>query len=65
MVQFVPGSVYQRLAFSRKLPVAELARVPAIFENHGGDTDSMCRQDELRRLFRKYGIEFDERYVWD
>jgi hypothetical protein len=21
-------------------------------------------QDELRRLFRKYGIEFDERYVW-
>ena len=22
-------------------------------------------QDELRRLFRKYGIEFDERYVWD
>lgn len=22
-------------------------------------------QDELRRLFRKYGIEYDERYVWD
>jgi putative transposase len=22
-------------------------------------------QDELRRLFRKYGIEFDERYLWD
>jgi len=22
-------------------------------------------QDELRRLFRKYAIEFDERYVWD
>ena len=22
-------------------------------------------EDELRRLFRKYGIEFDERYVWD
>ena len=22
-------------------------------------------QDELRRLMRKYGIEFDERYVWD
>ena len=22
-------------------------------------------QDELRRLLRKYGIDFDERYVWD
>jgi len=22
-------------------------------------------QDELRRLFRKYGVEWDERYVWD
>ena len=22
-------------------------------------------QDELRALFRKHGIEFDERYVWD
>jgi REP element-mobilizing transposase RayT len=22
-------------------------------------------QDEFRRLMRKYGIEFDERYVWD
>ena len=22
-------------------------------------------QDEFRRLLNKYGIEFDERYVWD
>lgn len=22
-------------------------------------------QDEFRRLMRKYGVEFDERYVWD
>jgi len=22
-------------------------------------------QDELRRLFRKYSVEFDEKYVWD
>jgi len=22
-------------------------------------------QDEFRRLLRKYGLEFDERYVWD
>jgi len=22
-------------------------------------------QDELRALFKRHGIEFDERYVWD
>jgi REP element-mobilizing transposase RayT len=22
-------------------------------------------QDELRRLLRKYGIDFDERYIWE
>ena len=22
-------------------------------------------QDEFRRLLKKYGIDFDERYVWD
>jgi hypothetical protein len=22
-------------------------------------------QDEFRRLLRKYGVEYDERYVWD
>jgi putative transposase len=22
-------------------------------------------QDEMRRIYRKYGVEYDERYVWD
>ena len=26
---------------------------------------TMSFQDELRELFRRHGIEFDERYVWD
>lgn len=26
---------------------------------------SMSFQDEMRMLFRKHGIEFDEQYVWD
>ena len=30
-------------------------------EHHKAETF----QEELRRLFRKYGIEWDERYVWD
>jgi len=25
----------------------------------------MSFQDELRTLFQRHGIEFDERYVWD
>jgi hypothetical protein len=25
----------------------------------------MTFQDELRTLFKRHGIEFDERYVWD
>ncbi len=25
----------------------------------------MTFQDELRALFQRHGIEFDERYVWD
>lgn len=30
-------------------------------EHHQAETF----QDEFRRLLRKYGVEFDERYVWD
>ncbi len=26
---------------------------------------TMTFQDELRALFAKHGIEFDERYIWD
>jgi REP element-mobilizing transposase RayT len=30
-------------------------------EHHGAES----YQDEFRRLLNKYGIEYDERYVWD
>jgi putative transposase len=30
-------------------------------EHHKAETF----QDEFRRLLRKYGVEWDERYVWD
>ncbi len=26
---------------------------------------TMTFQDEFRRFLRKYGVEYDERYVWD
>jgi len=34
-------------------------------ENQKLHHQKMSFQDELRALFRRHGIEFDERYVWD
>src|SRR5262249_52291803 len=42
--------------------------VPALtayIENQKEHHKSETFQDEFRRLLHKYGIEFDERYVWD
>ena len=34
-------------------------------ENQEEHHRRMTFQDELRTLFQRHGIEFDERYVWD
>jgi len=34
-------------------------------ENQAEHHRRMSFQEELRTLFRRHGIEFDERYVWD
>jgi REP element-mobilizing transposase RayT len=34
-------------------------------ENQAEHHRRMSFQDELRALFRRHGIDFDERYVWD
>ena len=34
-------------------------------ENQAEHHRRMTFQDELRALFQRHGIEFDERYVWD
>lgn len=34
-------------------------------ENQEEHHRKMTFQDELRALFRRHGIEFDERYVWE
>ena len=38
--------------------------VKRYIENQEEHHRKMTFQDELRALFRKHGIEFDERYVW-
>jgi putative transposase len=39
--------------------------VKRYIENQDEQHRKMTFQDELRELFRRHGIEFDERYVWD
>jgi putative transposase len=44
------------------------SHVPALMryiENQEEHHKTETFQDEFRRLLRKYGIEYDERYVWD
>jgi len=39
--------------------------VIAYIENQKEHHHRMTFQEELRKLFQRHGIEFDERYVWD
>lgn len=44
------------------------SNAPAVhtyIQNQAEHHRTMSFQDELRELFRRHGIEFDERYVWD
>ena len=50
-------------AFSVSQSNLELVR--KYIENQEEHHHSMTFQDELRRLFKRHRIEFDERYVWD
>ena len=40
-------------------------RVRRYIDNQEEHHRKMTFQDELRELFRRHRIEFDERYVWD
>ena len=40
-------------------------KVEAYLEGQAEHHQTETFQDEYRRLLRKYGIEYDERYVWD
>ncbi len=42
-----------------------VAAVKAYIANQEAHHRRVTFQDEFRRLLRKYGVEYDERYVWD
>jgi REP element-mobilizing transposase RayT len=44
---------------------SNVAAVKRYIERQETHHKTMTFQDELRALFHKHGIEFDERYVWD
>jgi putative transposase len=50
-------------AFSVSQSNAEKVRL--YIENQEEHHHKMTFQDELRALFKRHGIEYDERYVWD
>ncbi len=44
---------------------SQIATVRDYIANQEDHHRRISFQDELRTLFRRYDIEFDERYVWD
>ncbi len=44
---------------------SNVEEVANYIENQAEQHRTMTFQDELRALFRRHGIEFDERYLWD
>jgi putative transposase len=44
---------------------SSVPEVTKYIENQAQHHHRMSFQDELRALFTRHGIEFDERYVWD
>jgi REP element-mobilizing transposase RayT len=44
---------------------SKLADVQQYIENQAAHHRRISFQDELRELFRRHGVKFDENYVWD
>jgi REP element-mobilizing transposase RayT len=44
---------------------AHVESLVSYFEDQENHHKTESFEDELRRLLAKYGVEFDERYVWD
>jgi REP element-mobilizing transposase RayT len=44
---------------------SNVEEVRRYIENQAEHHHKMTFQDEVRALFKRHGIEFDERYVWD
>ncbi|MCE9560689.1 MAG: IS200/IS605 family transposase [Planctomycetes bacterium] len=44
---------------------SNIEAVKTYIQNQARHHNKQSFQDELRELFRKHGIEFDEKYLWD
>ena len=44
---------------------SEIGAVVRYVQNQAEHHGQLGFQDEMRRFFAEYGIEYDERYVWD
>lgn len=44
---------------------SQLPAVIRYIQQQGQHHERLTFQGELRRLFHRYGISYDERYVWD
>ena len=44
---------------------SSMAEVSRYIENQAEHHRNMTLQDELRALFKRHAMEFDERYIWD
>lgn len=55
------AGIYREFSVSQ----SNVASVKHYIENQEEHHRKMTFQDELRELFRRHEMEFDERYVWD
>jgi hypothetical protein len=53
------------LSQSPALPARAVDALREYIDNQEEHHRRVTFQDELRRLLTKYGLEWDERYVWD
>jgi putative transposase len=44
---------------------SELERLISYIRNQREHHSKLSYQDECRKLFKRYGVDFDEKYVWD
>jgi REP element-mobilizing transposase RayT len=62
------AQIYLHIVFSTKerRPFLEDHTIREELHNYlGGTCTNLGFMDEFRRLLKKYGLEWDERYVWD
>lgn len=57
--------LWQRGYAAFSVSQSNVEEVRKYIENQAEHHRRMSFQDELRLLFQRHGIEFDERYVWD